>query len=164
MRYSGTRSLFFLELPAQRSRCTCHSATQVSKQNSKVARSGGQIIQGPQLVQRPLDHCIIIHFRRILGQVDYDRLQSKSYDYNLIFVGLGSIVVQLQLPVLGVNRIRINFSSDYNSPHRIQIRLELDCSSKIIPHERYQCGPVQFPGHFHQMIGLLRRIPSGIEK
>ena len=32
-------------------------AIQISGQYMKVVRSGGQIIQGPQLVQGPLDHC-----------------------------------------------------------------------------------------------------------
>ena len=39
-------------------RCVGYSANQVSKQNSKLAWPGGQIIQGTQLVQGALDHCI----------------------------------------------------------------------------------------------------------
>ena len=34
-------------------------AIHISGQNMKVVRSSGQIIQGPQLVQGPLDHCIV---------------------------------------------------------------------------------------------------------
>ena len=34
-----------------------HLSIQISGQNMKVVRPDGQIIQGPQLIQGPLDHC-----------------------------------------------------------------------------------------------------------
>ena len=36
-----------------------HLSIQKSGQNMKVVRPDGQIIQGPQLIQGPLDHCIV---------------------------------------------------------------------------------------------------------
>ena len=51
--------IFFQELLTRGSMYIGCLATQVSKQNLKVVRSGGQIIQGVQLVQGLLDHCSI---------------------------------------------------------------------------------------------------------
>ena len=39
------------------SRHVGHLSIQISGQNMKVVRPDGQIIQGPQLIQGPLDHC-----------------------------------------------------------------------------------------------------------
>ena len=55
--YSGHRRLFFQELLTQGFRYVGPLANQVSGQNSKLLRPGGQIIQGTQFIQGPLDHC-----------------------------------------------------------------------------------------------------------
>ena len=55
--YSRSQMEFFQEQPTQAFGYVGHSATQISRRNLRLALSCGQIIQGVQLVQGPLDHC-----------------------------------------------------------------------------------------------------------
>ena len=64
-------------------------AIQISGQNMKVVRSSGQIIQGPQLVQGPLDHCTCVHRtpdNRLQGPIPNHRIFKKFGPDTLLFI------------------------------------------------------------------------------
>ena len=61
------------------------STTQISKQNLRLVWLSGQIIQGVQLVQGPLDHCMLDKIWPVHGIISHKHLLRRSRNWPSLF-------------------------------------------------------------------------------